>query len=117
VVPPVRVGRFTVRIPNPACLSARARERAAARRRGPLWQDDTFAARRLFHRHLFGQLRAVVYASLPAGRTAAASDGLNRRSNRELVTTLTLENAMAAPAIHGNCESSPTAATGMPSVL
>ena len=43
--------------------------------------------------------------------------GLNRRSSNELVTTLTLENAIAAPATQGNGESSPTAATGMSAAL
>jgi hypothetical protein len=43
--------------------------------------------------------------------------GLKRRSNSELLTTLTLENAIAAPAIHGNGESRPTAATGISTVL
>jgi hypothetical protein len=38
-----------------------------------------------------------------------------RRSRSELVTTLTLENAIAAPAIIGL--SSPSAATGMAAVL
>jgi len=50
--------------------------------------------------------------AMPEG---AIDPGLNRRSSSELLTTLTDESAMAAPAISGR--SRPRAAIGMPSVL
>ena len=47
----------------------------------------------------------------------AALRGRKRCRSREFVTTLTLENAIAAPAIQGNCDSKPTAATGINNAL
>ena len=45
----------------------------------------------------------------------ALPDGRQRRSSKALLTTLTLENAMAAPAITGF--SQPSAASRMPTTL
>lgn len=51
------------------------------------------------------------------GNRPHAAEGLKRLSNSEEVTTLTDENAIATPAIQGNGERRPNAATGMSSVL